>query len=389
MRVELRERGVERRGLARAGRPGDQDDAVARVDRLREAFAHLLAHAEVVQAARAGLAVEDAEDEFFAEDRRGRGDAEVHFRPSGARAEAAVLRLAAFGDVDLREIFDGGHQADAAVVGERDPALHQSVDAEAHAVLRAGRLDVHVAGPVVQGGLEHGLGQFDAGGFGVARDGDGLVVLVEELEILLRRADDLRRRGPLPAQGNQEHQETERGQSAGEVEPPLLRRIVPDGGVRRRVGSRCGRRRPVGGGAGNSGWHDGGCSRGGNGRGGRGSGDWRGVRGERGGSWRRGRHPDAVDPVHRGKWQRQRAVLRADLDGRRVAPEDRDVGINRPVLHPDGRGGGRARRQEKQRQQEAGNAPVRKRHGSYFLLSAASGQALSPDKRRKLPFVSR
>ena len=123
------------------------------LDRLRETLAHFLAHAEVVQAARTGLAVEDADDEFFAVDRGRRGDAEIDLLPGVARAEAAVLGLAAFGDVDLGEVLQRGDEAQAAFVGEGDPALHQAIDAEAHAVFRAGGLDVHVAGAVEQSGL--------------------------------------------------------------------------------------------------------------------------------------------------------------------------------------------------------------------------------------------
>jgi hypothetical protein len=48
--VELAEGGVERGRLARAGRPGDQDDAVGRVDLLLPDLERVLVEAEVVEA---------------------------------------------------------------------------------------------------------------------------------------------------------------------------------------------------------------------------------------------------------------------------------------------------------------------------------------------------
>ena len=99
--VDLRQRGVERRRLAGAGRAGDEDDAVRHVEDLVEVVAVALGHAEVLGAEHRVAAVEDAEHDRLAVDHRDDRDAHVDLAAGDLQLDAAVLREALLGDVEV------------------------------------------------------------------------------------------------------------------------------------------------------------------------------------------------------------------------------------------------------------------------------------------------
>ena len=76
-------------------------------------------------------------------------------RPGGGRVErdAAVLRLAPLGDVELREHLQARRHAGGHALGDPLHLVEHAVDAEAHDERVLHRLEVDVAGPVL-GGLE-------------------------------------------------------------------------------------------------------------------------------------------------------------------------------------------------------------------------------------------
>ena len=101
--VERGERRVERGGLARAGGAGDQHHAVGPVDGLLEPLERLGLEAELGHVELEVRLVEEAEHDLLAEQRGADADAEVHLLAAAElELDAAVLRQAALGDVELR-----------------------------------------------------------------------------------------------------------------------------------------------------------------------------------------------------------------------------------------------------------------------------------------------
>ena len=75
--VELVERAVERRRLARTGRPGHQEDAVGPLDDLLERLVVLFLEAQVLNADADAVGTQNTQHDRFAVIRRQRADAEV------------------------------------------------------------------------------------------------------------------------------------------------------------------------------------------------------------------------------------------------------------------------------------------------------------------------
>src|SRR5439155_12038869 len=146
--VDLAQGRVEGCGLARSGRPGDQDDAVRHVQDLVEMSAVALGHAEMLGAQDRVAAVEDSQHDRFAVDHRDDRDADVDLAAGDFELDAAVLRQALFGDVQVRQNLDA---ADDGGVEAADGAGHvgldqHAVDAVAKTQLVLERLDVNVGG---------------------------------------------------------------------------------------------------------------------------------------------------------------------------------------------------------------------------------------------------
>jgi hypothetical protein len=104
-------------------------------------------------------AIEDAEDHLLARYAAGGGHAEIDQPILDLGAEAAVLRLAPFGDVHagqhLEHVDDRLAHRSAKGVGR----LHDAVDAEADDRLVLGGLEVDVGGPVANRLVDHLLGR--------------------------------------------------------------------------------------------------------------------------------------------------------------------------------------------------------------------------------------
>ena len=113
--VDLGQRRVERRRLTGAGRPRDEERAGRAADDLLELRAHVVGEAELLERRRLLRLVEEAHDDRLALDRRQGRDADVEHAAGGGRVQrdAAVLRLAALGDVELREHLQARRDAGA------------------------------------------------------------------------------------------------------------------------------------------------------------------------------------------------------------------------------------------------------------------------------------
>ena len=104
--VQFAQRGIERGGFSRAGGAGDDDDAVGLVDQLADGAQVVVAHADLVQIELHVGSIEHAHDDAFAEHGRQHGDAQVDRLVVDVQLDAAVLRHAALGDVEIRHDLD-------------------------------------------------------------------------------------------------------------------------------------------------------------------------------------------------------------------------------------------------------------------------------------------
>ncbi|MNX75262.1 hypothetical protein D3C86_1067280 [compost metagenome] len=148
------ERGVQRGGLARARGPGHQDDAVGPRDQLLPALRVVLREAQRVEVLHRGVGVEDAHHHLLAEG--GRQGRQAHFDFVAAHVaglDAAVERAALLDHVHAAQQLDARdhrvHHAHGHLVG----GVQDAVDAKADHALLAARLQVDVAGALVEGVL--------------------------------------------------------------------------------------------------------------------------------------------------------------------------------------------------------------------------------------------
>jgi hypothetical protein len=100
-RVDLRQRGVQRGGLARTGRAGDQQDAVRTFQHVDETLLEVVGETERGEIEHHRFAIEDTHHHRLAEAGRHGRYAQVEFLALHAQLDAAVLRQAALGDVEL------------------------------------------------------------------------------------------------------------------------------------------------------------------------------------------------------------------------------------------------------------------------------------------------
>ena len=180
-RRQLLQRRIQRRRLARPGRPGDQDDAVGRSRHLLPARLVIARKTERAQVADEHLGIEDAHHQLFAEGRRQRRQAQLDLLPGRRpRLHPAILRTAFLDHVHAPEQLDAaGHRVHHR---HRDLVhlMQHAVDAEADDAEVAPRLDVDVRGALVEGVLPQPIDDMD----------DVLVVGVE-LAVALAQLDQL------------------------------------------------------------------------------------------------------------------------------------------------------------------------------------------------------
>ena len=159
--VELAQRGVQRGGLARAGRAGDQQDAVRLLQHVLELRQELVGEAELVEIQHHRLAIQQTHHHRLAVRGRHRAHAQVELLALHPQHDATVLRQPALGDVEL------GHDLDAAdhrggEVDRRAFALDQhAVDAIAHLQPVLERFDVDVGRAQLDRALDHQVHQPD------------------------------------------------------------------------------------------------------------------------------------------------------------------------------------------------------------------------------------
>ena len=138
--------------LPRAGGSGDQHHAVGLLDVAAELAQVVVGEAHHVERELAELLahrffVEHAEHGVFAVDRGHDGDAEIDQAALVAHAEAAVLRDAALGDIQLAHDLDARDDGGVPVLGDgRHGVVQHAVDAVLDGHCLVARFDVNIAG---------------------------------------------------------------------------------------------------------------------------------------------------------------------------------------------------------------------------------------------------
>ncbi|KAG1394739.1 hypothetical protein G6F59_014124 [Rhizopus arrhizus] len=154
--VELAQRRIQRGGLATAGRAGHQQHAVGLVDGILEQLLLVRLVAQLVDAQLGRTAIQDTQHHLLAEQGRQCAHAEVDLLGLGqVELDAAVLRHALLGDVQLRHHLQA--RGDALIELHRRARHHlqQPVDAQAHPVVVFIGLEVDVRGALADGIHQH------------------------------------------------------------------------------------------------------------------------------------------------------------------------------------------------------------------------------------------
>src|SRR5690606_35538918 len=139
--VDAAERSIQRGRLAATGGAGDQDDPVAALNDRAHPIEGLGAHADLREVEQGGVLVEQTHDDPLPVRGGDAAHADVDVAAGELDADAAVLREALLGDVQLRHDLHAADDAGLVALGRLDDLLENAVDAEAHHELAVHRLD--------------------------------------------------------------------------------------------------------------------------------------------------------------------------------------------------------------------------------------------------------
>ncbi len=146
--------------------PGDQKNSVRQRRVILHAVEHVLVEAEAFQIVEiAGRAVQQTHHDAFAVKRGQRGNAEVDFAAQRFDLDAAVLRQAALGDIQLRHQLHARNDGGFHLARRRILTDQHAVDAIADAKIFFERLNVNIAGALFDRQADHGVDHANDGRF--------------------------------------------------------------------------------------------------------------------------------------------------------------------------------------------------------------------------------
>ena len=143
------ERGIQCRALAAACWSGHQDDAVGAIDILLESFQVFAAESKLRQCQRDVAVVQDSDHGLFTVSHRQRADSQIDGTAFHHHVDAAVLGQPTLADVQRRHDLDARCHCRCDVAGQFQRLVKRSIDAEPDTDLPFRRLDVDVAGPLL------------------------------------------------------------------------------------------------------------------------------------------------------------------------------------------------------------------------------------------------
>ena len=156
------QRGVERRGLARAGRSGHQHDTVGARRHFLPARQIVALQAQLGKAARQHRRVEHPHHQLFAKGGGQRRQPQLHLVAiGGACLDPPVLRTAALHHVHAAQQLDAAGHRRHHVGRHLIDVVEDAVDAQPHHAHVAARLQVNVAGTLLEGVLPQPVHQRD------------------------------------------------------------------------------------------------------------------------------------------------------------------------------------------------------------------------------------
>jgi len=155
--------GVKRRRLTGTGRPRDEERAGRAQEDLRQLRLHVVGQAEIRERRDLLRLVDETHDDRLALDRRQDRDADVHHAPGSLRiqCDAAVLRLAALGDVELRQNLEARRHPRRETLRDALHLVQHAVDAQPDDERVVLRLPVDVRGAVLGGLEDHRVDEAD------------------------------------------------------------------------------------------------------------------------------------------------------------------------------------------------------------------------------------
>ncbi len=181
-REDLAQERIERGGLAAPGRAGDEDHALRLLRGVAKQLQVVRREAQAIEDLHALAGVENAERDLFAVLRGQARHAHVDALVRVPHLDAAVLRQAALGDVELRHHLQTRDQGILNPLREAECLFEDAVDAIAHQHRVGLRLDVDVARPRLDALDQHLVGELDDGRqLGVGGDRPEVSAIVAEL----------------------------------------------------------------------------------------------------------------------------------------------------------------------------------------------------------------
>ena len=162
------QRGVQRGGFAAAGRAGDENPALRLAQRGAVDVQMLLRHPQLRQPAHGNGFVQNPNHHFFAEMRQERGDAQINLALKKIDADAPVLRLAMFGNIQPGDDLNARNQGQLQPFRNANPFAQQAVNAIPDVQMLGGRLEMNIAGAF-----------FDAVGDNHVRQADDLAAFAD------------------------------------------------------------------------------------------------------------------------------------------------------------------------------------------------------------------
>ena len=169
--VQFGQRRVQRGGLAGTGGPGHQHDPVGDADHLAEAARVSASMPDLGQVQRHHGAVQHPHHHAFAEHRGQHADAQVDRVAADRQLDAAVLRQPPLGDVQVGHHLDAGGDGKRQVPRRRHHFVQHAVGLDADPELVLERLEVDVAGVVLDGHQQDHVQQLaDRGAVGQGLD---------------------------------------------------------------------------------------------------------------------------------------------------------------------------------------------------------------------------